>query len=251
MISSKVLSFVSLISVAGVASAGIINFETGPNCVTFHDNSVLSVNETFNVDGVLVRFGFDTNNDGTLDAPAVIEQAGNKDEKNDTGFWGIGGIKDVAAPGYEAQLGDFFLRQSRPYKPFGTFTILYDSETAVTAASGEIWDIDGNKRKTEQFLVKAFNEETLLDVIESPLGNNMALDGKPWTFGFSNLIDITKIEISFIGSKTSGIGLAFNNFSPIQNIQRVSQVSVPEPSSILILACGLIGIAARCNFAKR
>ncbi len=166
MIDSKAIFFGGLISLANIASAGIINFEAGPNCSVLHDNSQLSIHDSFQINGVSVKFGFDTNNDGSIDSPAVFEQIGNKDKKNDTGFLGIGGAKDVAAPGYESQLGNFFLRQSHPYKPFGTFTILYDSAEAVTAASEEIWDIDGNKRKTEQFLVEAFNEETLLEAIE-------------------------------------------------------------------------------------
>jgi hypothetical protein len=79
----------------------------------------------------------------------------------------------------------------------------------------------------------------LLDSIESPLGKDNTLDGKPWVFGFSDLTDITKIEITFTGSKKKGIGLAFNNFSPIEDISPV--VNVPEPSTIfLFLACGIV-----------
>ena len=189
-----------------------------------------------------VRFGFDVNSDGVLDAKAVFEEVGNVDLNNDTGFWGVSSARDIAAPGYASLLGQFFLRQSDPYKPFGTFSILYDADIPVTGASGEIWDIDGGEN-TEQFLVQAFNGSTLLDSILSPLGHNSDLNGKPWTFGFSGLSDITKINITFTGSKKSGIGLAFNNFSPTTDVSNTTHV--PEPSTLIILAIGIVGLVSR------
>ena len=114
----------------------------------------------------------------------------------------------------------------------------------VTEASGEIWDIDGRNGATERFLVQAFDGTTLLDSIESPLGNNKVLDGKPWVFGFTGLTNITKIEITFTGTKTKGIGLAFNNFSPVEDISPTA--NVPEPTSLsLLFACGLLVLVRR------
>jgi len=218
--------------------AGLIDFETTASGGLPTDNSTIEFSDAFMADAVTVRFGFDSNADGILDTKAVFEEVGNIDSGGDTGFWGFGADKDTAAPGFTSLLGDFFLRQSEPYQPFGTFVILYDAINPVTEASGEIWDIDGG-RNTERFLVKAFDGENLLDSIESPLGIDNTLDGKPWTFGFSDLTDITKIEITFTGSKTKGIGLAFNNFSPIEDISPV--VSVSEPSTIsLLLVCAMI-----------
>ncbi len=207
----------------------MIDFETTASGGTPTDNGTIEFTDAFMAGSVTVRFGFDSNLDGTLDTKAVFEQVGNTDTSGDTGFWGFGADKDTAAPGFTSQLGDFFLRQNEPYEPFGVFTILYDAENPVTEASGEVWDIDGGN-KTERFLVEAFNGDTLLDSIESPLGVDNTLDGKPWAFGFSGLSDITKIEISFTGSKTGGIGLAFNNFSPVEDKSDV--VYVAEPSII-------------------
>ncbi|MEM6484981.1 MAG: hypothetical protein AAF662_08360 [Pseudomonadota bacterium] len=227
------------------AQGGIIDFETTAAGVTPIDNQVVGFADKFRADGVSVRFGFDSNGDGNWDTKAVFEEVGNRDRNKDTGFWGIGGAKDIAAPGYEDQLGKYFLRQREPYKPFGTFTILYDADNPVTAASGEIWDIDGTghrTRKTEQFLVQAFNGNALLDEIYSPLGTDLELDGKPWLFGFDGLSDIERIEISFTGSKTSGIGLAFNNFSPIQNVENAA---VPIPATAALLTLGLVGVTRR------
>ena len=222
------------------ANAGLIDFETTALGGLPTDNSTIEFSDAFMADSVIVRFGFDSNSDGVLDTKAVFEEVGNVDLSGDTGFWGFGSAKDTAAPGFTSQLGNFFLRQSDPYEPFGIFTILYEANNPVTEASGEIWDIDGGEH-TERFLVKAFNGTTLLDSIQSPLGTDLTLDGKPWTFGFTNLSNITRIEISFTGSKTGGIGLAFNNFSPVEDISTV--VNVPEPSTIsLFLMCAFIGI---------
>ncbi|MFD2164830.1 PEP-CTERM sorting domain-containing protein [Thalassotalea euphylliae] len=221
------------------ANAGLIDFELTHNGLVPTDNAEIALNDTFNVDGVAVRFGFDSDYDGVLDTTAVFEEVGNNDTGGDTGYKTKGGPADFAMPGFESQMGRFFLRQSNPYQAFGIFTILYDANNPVTAASGEIWDIDGGK-KTEQFQVKAFNGSALLASVMSPLGNDKTLDGKPWTFGFSGLSNITKIEITFTGTKTQGIGLAFNNFSPVMDISQTA--SIPEPSVLALMLLSVGGL---------
>lgn len=224
--------------------AGLIDFETTASGGMPSDNATIEFTDLFMAGSVAVRFGFDTDFDGVLDTKAVFEEVGNVDTNGDTGFARPSSARDTAADGYTDQLGNFFLRQYDPYTPFGVFIILYDSLNPVTEASGEIWDIDGRNRATERFLVKAFNGATLLDSIESPLGNNKNLDGKPWGFGFSGLSNITKLEITFTGTKTRGIGLAFNNFSPVEDIS--PSANVPEPSTyLLFLACAFVCLFLR------
>jgi len=236
--------------------AGVIDFETNALGETPKDNSIISINDQFILDGVSVSFGFDTTGDNEPDSYGVFEQVGGGKEKGNSGFISSYGDRyDIAATGSELLLGNFFLRQQQAYKPFGTLHILYDSLLPVTSASGEIWDIDGKKSATEQFLVQAFNRTNLLASISSPLGDsydNSSLDGKPWVFGFNGLNDITRIEISFTGSKKHGIGLAFNNFSPIQDVSPTSiSVSVSEPSTIIIFALALIGLMAVRQYNKQ
>jgi len=221
------------------ASAGVIDFETNALGQTPTDNEIMPLNQSFQVDGVSVSFGFDTDFDGVVDSPAAFEQSGYQGAGEDTGFWGIAGAKDTAAPGFENVLGDFFLRQQNPYQPFGVFVISYDAVDNISAASGEIWDIDGNNRKTEQFVVKAFEDQTLLQTIQSPIGNTLDLDGKPWRFGFENLSNITRLEISFSGTKTKGIGLAFDNFYPEKNKAAPTAVSEPNMQLLLMLSIAL------------
>lgn len=236
----RLLTLILFVLVSQFTHAGVIDFETNALGQTPTDNEVMPLNQSFQVDGVSISFGFDTDFDGIVDSPAAFEQSGYQGAGEDTGFWGIDGAKDTAAPGFENVLGDFFLRQQNPYQPFGVFVISYDSVDKISAASGEIWDIDGNTINNEQFTVKAFEDQALLQTIQSPIGNTLDLDGKPWRFGFENLSNITRIEISFSGTKTKGIGLAFDNFYPEKNKAAPTAVSEPNMPLLLMVSIALI-----------
>jgi hypothetical protein len=251
----QIVCFAYAILITFNVNAGLIDFETTAQGGMPNDNNIIKLTDAFMADGVSVSFGFDSDGDNVVDSHGVFEHIGGGKEGGDSGFLSSFGTRyDITAPGFEPLLGSFFLRQRNAYAPFGTFHIIYNAENPVTAASGEIWDIDGGNSasKTEQFLVKAFNHNNLLESILSPLGLNSkgdsTLDGKPWAFGFSGLSDITRIEISFTGTKTNGIGLAFNNFSPVEDISK--PVNVPEPSSLAIFALSIIGLVS-CRLKKQ
>jgi len=251
----KVISlfvFVSELTFPLKTFASLIDFETTHSGGVPSDNLVVELDHYFISDGVSVSFGFDTTDDGFPDSTGMFEEAAGGEEvvggvKNSGFKSSYGSRYDIAATGYEALLGNYFFRQKEAYMPFGTFHIIYDAVDPVTAASGEIWDIDGKTGKTEQFYVEAFNGSVSLASIYSPLGisyGQNSLDGKPWVFGFNGLSNITRIEITFVGSKTQGIGLAFNNFSPLQDV-RVPLSTVPEPATFAIVTLGLLGLACR------
>ena len=221
--------------------SGIIDFETTATGAVPIDNQVIGLNDDFSADGVLVSFGFDTTGNGVTDSEAVFEAIAGGEESGNSGFQSLyTGKYDIPEPNSANLLGGFFLRQKNAYQPFGTFHINYTADNPVTEASGEVWDIDGKPSKTEQFFVEAFNDDTLLDSMASPLGDDKDLDGMPWAFGFENLTNITRIEITFTGSKTKGIGLAFNNFSPVEDIS-VQTNSISEPSTMGIFSMVIIG----------
>jgi len=225
--------------------SSIIDFETTASGGVPNDNQVIGLNDNFSADDVLVSFGFDTTGNGVTDSEAVFEAIAGGKESGNSGFQSLyTGKYDIPAPNSASLLGSFFLRQQNPYQPFGTFHINYTANNPVTEASGEIWDIDGKPSKTEQFFVKAYNDNTLLASMSSPLGDDKNLDGMPWAFGFENLTNITRIEITFTGSKNSGIGLAFNNFSPVEDIS-VQTNSVSEPSTAAIFSLVIIGFMVR------
>jgi hypothetical protein len=231
-----------------IARAVLIDFVTTPAGVAPADDANLPFLLPYtNTPGVAVTFGFDADSNGVVETNAVFEAAG--PDLPDGGFSGSNG-QDTADPGFTAQLGNYFLRGQVGGAPFGTFVIKYVSTTGpVTACSGEIWDIDGTndpggtQGATEQYLVKAFDSSNnLLGSQLSPLGTLLTpfapLDGQPWTFTFSGLTaGLDHIEITFVGTKTAGIGLAFNNFDP---------TAVPEPGMV-----GLIGAASATMLLAR
>jgi hypothetical protein len=235
-----------LLGATGAIAASIIDFETTPAGVTPVDDALLSSLTPYVYPGLLISFGLDGNSDGIVDTDAVFEHAGlDPGEPPNGGFSGSSGT-DTADPGFTAQLGNWFLRSPVGGSNFGTLVITYSGTTIVTAASGEIWDIDGTAQvpggpgDTEEYTVRAYDLlNNLLATQVSPLGTLTSaiapLDGEPWVFSFSGLsAGISKITVDFTGTKTAGIGLAFNNFNPTG--------AVPEPSALLLATLGFVSL---------
>ncbi len=218
----------------------LIDFETTPGGGTPTDDGVLPFATPYTLGGVQIAFGFDSNTDGVVDGDPRFERTGTfPGEGTNIGFQGSSGT-DTPDSGFGSQLDNWFLRSPVPGSDFGHFIIKYASTSGpVTAASGEIWDIDGNTQfgvvLTEEYTVIAYDSaNNLLATQVSPLGVLSTaiapLDGRPWTFGFSGLTaGIDHIVVDFTGTKPDGIGLAFNNFYPL---------SVPEPTSAAMMLFG-------------
>ncbi len=224
-------------------ASSFINFETVPGSSP-SDN--LAISNQFSSLGV--TFGIDNNFDGIADAGLLpqLEKVGQSDSIS--GFVNGGKGNDVAEAGLEDRLGNYFLRTAGLGGDGGALLISYDS--ATKAASGEIWDIDGNNNgaRSEQWEVQLLGaDKSILDTITSPLGTNAnnnqtggELDGKPWFFSFNRAeADVYGIRFKFTGnSNPAQVGLAFDNFSA----RSVEGQSVPEPTSILgLLAIGMVG----------
>jgi hypothetical protein len=230
-------------------AATVINFESDPFGATPVDDSFLSYATPYNIAGLQVQFGFDSDSNGSIDTDGRFEQTGTFQGEPISAFQGSSGA-DTPDPLYALQLGGWFLQSAHPGMPFGRFVIQYTSAFPVTAASGEIWDIDGQPALgvTEEYTVQAFDSaNTLLATDVSPLGvldtASAPLDGEPWTFTFSGLTNIDRIVITFTGTKTSGIGLAFNNFYPT--------TAVPEPSAIAIALAGVVCVTVGSRRLQR
>lgn len=233
-------------------AASFVDFES-PEVLGLSDNK--SVTDQYL--GLGFTFGIDNNLDGIADsgiAPA-LEARGNGDST--AGFVNYGSENDVAEQGffdeergitYADRLGDYFLRTGGLGGDGGNLLITYEDGTS--AASGELWDIDGNQNwfskghhRTEQWEVQALaSDYSILERLMSPLGDaaDGSLDGKPWLWSFNrDSADIKAIRFVFTGdSPARNVGLAFDNFSAYS----VEGESVPEPASLAGLALlGLVG----------
>jgi hypothetical protein len=230
-----------MVGLRASSALAVITFETTPLGGTPTDDAPIA--GTYTDSGVQITFGFDGDSNGSVETPAIFEQAGTyQGEGMNVGFVasndGITNVADTADIGFGGQLGNWFLRGSTFGAPFGRFVIQYSSPFPVTAAGGEIWDIDGQiplGTFTERYKVEAFDSaNNSLAVQYSPIGSLTStiapLDGRPWVFSFSGLTaGIDRIDITFVGTKPDGIGLAFNNFYPVT-------APVPEPAVVGLLA---------------
>lgn len=213
----------------------LIDFETAPAGGAPADDSFLSAPYNLTGGGT-VAFYFDVNNnfifDPGTDQRPVFEAYGA--EANNGFANGITGIDDTANGGFASLLGSYFLRQLQPGTPPPQFIVDYNTSTPIAGLHGEIWDIDGAPGNTEAWQVDVLDAaNSVLTSQVSPLGNSTALDGLPWTFSFSGLpAGVDKLKITFIGSKTTGLGLAFNNFDPFN--------PVPEPGGVVMIGAAAI-----------
>jgi hypothetical protein len=244
---SVVPLLVAVLAVAGFAEsilrADLITFEQTPSGSTPVDDAPLSTPYNLTGGGTL-RFFFDANGnnefDSGTDVDTLFEAVG---ASSHDGFDGSGGA-DTADAGFTAQLGSWEIRppagpgNSRPAPP----PLIADFTTAqiVTDFSGEIWDIDGTSGATEQWRVDILSgANAVLATLTSPVGNNNALDGRPWVFSFSALPSgADKARITFIGTD-SAVGTGFNNFGA---------TLVPEPST---LALAILAALGACFLARR
>lgn len=238
----RLLMFPLALLASPSVSAAVIDFELTPSGVIPTDDMQLTA--PYVQGGLSISFGFDIDpliNPG-VDLDAKFEEIGLGPGETPLtgGFLGSSG-PDTPDPGFgfPAQLGSWFLRGPVGASDFGLMVITYSGGPIVTAASGEIWDIDGNPPQgstpgfTEEYTVRAYDSgNNLLATQVSPLGvldtlDPASLDGQPWVFSFSGLsAGIAQITIDFTGTKTTGIGLAFNNFNPT--------AAIPEPAAWLL-----------------
>jgi hypothetical protein len=227
--------FVVAALAALTANAQLIDFEHDPGGAIPTDNAPL--NAPYNLTGGgTVTFFFDNTLDNALNAGDTLPLFEATGPDGSDGFVNPGGIGDVPNPPDAAQLGAFFLRQPNNGTVPPPFIIDYNTAQIINSLSGELWDIDGSAALgTEKWFVEVLDAANVTLASQmSPVGTTSGvgtLDARPWTFTFSGLpAGVDKVRITFMGTKTMGLGLAFNNFRP---------TTVPEPSAALLMALAL------------
>jgi len=121
--------------------------------------------------------------------------------------------------GHPERLDSWFLRSSQTGFP-DSLLITYTNPGAL-AATGQIWDIDGNEQAGNQegWLVTAFDAgcNVIGGPVVSPLGNSFdplvnPLESGAWTWSLSASSTIAMIRIDYAGIGNTNPGLAFDNF---------------------------------------
>ena len=151
-----------------------------------------------------------------------------------TAFQGFNLLPDQPAP--SANAGSFFLTDDGVVSgPPAPLIVTYTNP--VAAASGILLDVDG----AEAWQIQSRNASSVvIDFVN--LGPNNSLDGSATAWSFSHgSADIFSIRLEYTGSQGSGVGLAFDNFSP----SSASPASVPEPATVILMGVGLVGLLTR------
>ena len=234
------LSFLAAVALcAGSASASVIDFELDAFGTTPVDDAVVS--GVF-FDGLTgVRFGFDTDHDLAIDAPAHYENRWNGFDAPYAAYSaatipGQNIADEDLSPGNIG--GDWLLREPKGLETPGAsvfvggdvFIVEY-SGVLPLACSGEIWDVDFG----EQYVVNAYDAlDNLIGTYVPPVGIDANLPGSrnglDTGFSFSGLsAPIAKLGIH-LQSTIGGGGFAFDNFNATQ---------VPAPGAAATLGIGL------------
>lgn len=189
-----------------------------------------------------VRFGFDTDNDLIIDAPAHFENRWNGFDAPYAAYTsGSSTLPNLAdadlSPGNIG--GDWLLREPKQAEspPASVFAgadwfIIEYSGVLPTSCSGEIWDVDNG----EQYVVEAYDAlGVLIATYIPPVGLHPdapgSRNGLETTFAFSSLSSpIAKIGV-YLQSTIGGGGFAFDNFNATQ---------VPGPAAVVVLGLGAV-----------
>lgn len=239
MLSTTAVAFAMAPAMSSAAT--LINFESG-----YSDNQELA-DGTLLLDssGNTTNVRISTQNDNTMsvEASGAAATSGGSDTLPDGFVNDPLGQNDVESAIAHESLGGFFLRNTAALSdnPFINPVFTLEFLGGASGVSAEIWDIDGNSiQGSEKWDVVATVTGIGSVTISSPeffsTANGSSLNGQAWTFDFTygaNLIE--KIDFFFEGTKTTGIGVAFDNL-------QVSQV--PLPASALLLLGGLGGLVA-------
>ena len=249
----KSIIMLVLIALCGVAQAALVTFEDGDFGVAALDNKAITNNYLAGAGVSFSTGAYGATNYGSFTGSAYLEQmgqqAGESTAGGNMGFaYGAGtnaaNLVDTVKPtdgGYDgltatarsALMGNYFLRTTT----YSRDSLAVQYSTAVAAASFEIWDLDGNGTDGERWKITTYNgnwltpassQETALILVNA---DDASYDGQCLNVVLAGGT-FDRFVIEFTGTKTSNVGLAFNNFNT---------TAVPEPATFLLFGLGGMG----------
>ena len=158
-------------------------------------------------------------------------------------FWTNSSGRDIAL---SDSLGSFFMKvgtEGREYKSSKYLKMSINFDETTTAASGQVWDIDG----PQQYQVTAFDaNDAAVASLESPIGG---LDAAPWNWSVEvdGGVSISKVEIESIGNGTLG-DFAFDNLNFGQADAGTTGHNAPLPAAFPV---GIVGLMAAAAMRRR
>lgn len=217
-------------------SADLVDFE---NAADYGGDNALVSADYFAQYGLKVAAVAGADSSSATEALLAFEAAG-KDGTD--AYWGSDGQRDNAKSG---DLGNFLLKAGTgdlSYNKSRYFNMSITYEKATQAASGEVWDIDGN----EQYKVTALDANgNALASVTSPTGG---LDAEPWSWSFDvGAENIAQIDVEFIGNSNLR-GFAFDNFNSTEANAGAKVHAAPVPPAFAI---GMVGFAGRALMKRR
>ncbi len=220
-------------------AATLVNFESG-----YSDNQVLGDGERLlDSNGNLSKVRISTVNDNTMS----VEASGGADGGPQGFLNDRNGVYDSEAGRATSSLDGFFLRSTKSLRgDLSKFNPVFSLSFMGGASSvnAEIWDIDGNTSQgSEGWEVIATFKDGSTSSILSPTFmntyNHSSLNGQAWGFSFdADGSRIMSLDFLFNGTKTRGIGVAFDNLT-------VSPVPLPAAGLMLLASLGALGALGR------
>lgn len=258
----KQIIMLVLIALCGVAQAALVTFENGNFGVAASDNMAITT-EYLAGAGVEFHTGAKgATNYGSFTGTAYLEQVGQQvGEVGTSGNSGFsymvdgdgtlidtvkatdGGMDGLTAAARSAAMGSYFLRAAA--RSLESLTVQYS--TAVSAASFEIWDLDGDNTTYERWKITTYNGNWATPVfsVQTPADVFGTVDTTSYDGQVYNVVlsggTFDRFVLEYNGTKTPTAGLAFNNFNT---------TTIPEPASIGMIALGGFLIAGYRRMRK-
>lgn len=210
--------FALLLTVQSLSFATVLDFETLPDGSPTTDNQQI-LDEYENAFGVTFELlGVDPSL-GPRIAKVGDPQTAFQGVSRSNEECGVSGATRSDMPAEGQNVGCSFLTDDGVLNN-NSYTLRVRYQTPVQSASGVLLDVDGPEEWS--ITARAQDESVISEIIVFPPGP----DGVATTWSFNLAEDIWMIDFEQTGSST-GVGLAFDNFSPSEDLSSVVESVVP------------------------